>query len=133
MELELTRQYFTEGTNGTLACNGNVLCATIELPWKNNSARISCIPEGRYRLVKRYSPHLQHHYQLENVPGREYILIHPANNALKELQGCIAPVSLLTGTGQGSLSVKAMEGLRQYLKPVFDLNQPVFITIKIEL
>jgi DNA-binding transcriptional ArsR family regulator len=32
-----------------------------------------------------------------NVPQLEYILIHPANDALKELQGCIAPVWLITG------------------------------------
>jgi len=32
-----------------------------------------------------------------NVPKPEYILIHPANDALKELQGFIAPVWLISG------------------------------------
>lgn len=54
MELELTREYFLHGTNGTLACKGLTICATIELPWKNNRACISCIPEGKYHLYKVY-------------------------------------------------------------------------------
>src|SRR6185312_722180 len=115
MELELLREYFSEGTNGTLACNGIRICATIELPWKNNSARISCIPEGRYLLEKRYSPKFRHHYLVNDVPDRQYILIHPANNALTELKGCIAPVSIIRGIGQGALSLQAMQHLSSYL------------------
>lgn len=130
MELELLREYFLQGTNGTLACNGIAICATIELPWKNNSARISCIPEGRYRLIKRYSPKFTNHYLLENVPDRQYILIHPANNALLELKGCIAPVSIITGIGQGSLSVKAMQAIHNHLAKVFGSDEKNFITIK---
>jgi hypothetical protein len=42
--------------------------------------------------------------QILNVPGREYILIHPADEALRELKGCIAPVRLLTGAGKGMCS-----------------------------
>jgi hypothetical protein len=72
---------------------------TIELPWKNNQAGVSCIPEGKYDLVKRWSPKFGSHLQILNVPGRELILIHPANDALLELRGCIAPVCLLTGAG----------------------------------
>jgi hypothetical protein len=68
-----------------------------------------CIPERRYSVVKRYSPKLKDHYLAADVPDCQYILIHPANNALLELKGCIAPVSIITGIGQGTLSVKAMQ------------------------
>ena len=133
MELELKRRYYPQGTNGTLAYNGLTICATIELPWKNNSTRISCIPEGRYSLIKRYSPHLKDHLMLEDVPDRQYILIHPANNALLELEGCIAPVSLITGIGQGIQSVLAMKKIISILAHAFDNKQPVFIIIKKEI
>jgi hypothetical protein len=49
--------------------------------------------------------------QILNVPGREYILIHLANEALRELKGCIAPVRLLTGAGKGICSRKALKTL----------------------
>lgn len=52
---------------------------------------------------------MKDHYLAADVPDCQYILIHPANNALLELKGCIAPVSIITGIGQGTLSVKAMQ------------------------
>lgn len=82
MEPELRREYYPDGTNGTIALNGITICATIELPWKNNCARVSCIPEGRYPVVKRYSHKFKHHYILEDVPQRQYIRRHPTNDAL---------------------------------------------------
>lgn len=104
LDILLVREYFKHGTNGTLYINGDKHCHTIELPWVHNRPRISCIPEGRYQLVKRYSPRFKHHLQLLDVPERDYILIHPANNAQQELQGCIAPVTAITGHGCGSQS-----------------------------
>jgi hypothetical protein len=45
------------------------------------------------------------------VPGRSFILIHPANNAALELRGCIAPVLKLTGAGTGNGSHAACNKL----------------------
>ena len=45
MKLRLCRNYFPNGTNGLLYDEmGELLCFTIELPWKNNERRESCIP-----------------------------------------------------------------------------------------
>ena len=38
MEPELTREYFLQGTNGTLGCNGVTICATIKLPWRKQES-----------------------------------------------------------------------------------------------
>jgi hypothetical protein len=130
MKLELIRTYFPEGTNGTLLLDGVILSATIELPWKNNQSRISCIPEGEYQLIKRYSPLFQWHLLLKDVPGRQLILIHPANDALIELKGCIAPVSFLTGIGKGSFSRLALNKITSILFPVLENRTIVFLTIK---
>jgi hypothetical protein len=129
MKLELNRTYFPEGTNGILLLDGVVLCATIELPWKNNQSRISCIPEGQYQLIKRYSPHFRWHLQLRNVPGRQLILIHPGNDAITELKGCIAPVSLLTGIGKGDFSKLAFKKITSRLFPFLENGSSVFLTI----
>lgn len=129
MKLELNRTYFPEGTNGILLLDGVVLCATIELPWKNNQSRISCIPEGKYQVIKRYSPHFRWHLQLRDVPGRQLILIHPGNDAVTELKGCIAPVSLLTGIGKGDFSKLAFKKITSRLFPFLENGSPVFLTI----
>ncbi|PPZ91802.1 hypothetical protein C3729_07000 [Cloacibacterium normanense] len=120
MEIVLERMYFPEGTNGFLSLNGKEICKTIELPWRNNKARVSCIPEGKYKIRKRYSAKFKWHLELINVKNRKYILLHPANNALKELNGCIAPVSQITGEGRGNESRKAFEKLKNLVFPYLE-------------
>ena len=127
MELELVRTYFPNGTNGVILLQ---LCNSIELPWHNNQHQISCVPEGRYELKKRYSPKFGWHLQLMNVKDRDLILMHPANDAVKELQGCIAPVSLLTAEGKGSRSKVALEKITSLAFPELEKGNKVFITIK---
>ena len=130
MELELTRSYYAGGTNGTLCVAGKLLCYTIELPWKSNKASQSCIPEGRYVLERRWSPRFGYHLWVRGVPGRSLILMHPANDALEELKGCIAPVSRLQGEGRGSCSKLALSKVLAVLHTAFETKQPPFLNIK---
>lgn len=129
MEVELMRTYHPEGVNGEIWINGVMQCFTIELPWLHNQKQISCIPEGNYLLGRRYSPRFKDHFLVTPVPGRSFILLHPANDARKELKGCIAPVTALTAPGKGTGSRKALEKLRSILYPAMQ-EQPVYITIK---
>ena len=127
MELELFRTYNPEGTNGELKL---MVCNTIELPWLQNKRNISCIPEGRYELKMRETKKRGQHLLVVNVKGRDGILIHPANDAKKDLQGCIAPVTTLTGPGKGSQSRLANEKLKALVLEAFEKREKVFITIK---
>jgi len=63
---------------------------TVELPWKNNQRRISCIPPDTYTAIKHLSPKFGPCLWIQDVPGRSEILIHPAN-FWHDLLGCIAP------------------------------------------
>ena len=130
MVLVLTRTYFPEGTQGVLEWNGTLVCYTIELPWLDNQRRISCISEGGYVLQKRFSPKFKWHLHLKNVPGRDFILIHPANDAKKELLGCIAPVTIQTGIGKGSGSRIALEKLKALVYKALANNEEVKIKIQ---
>jgi len=130
MELVLYRNYFKEGVNGTLFCNGRFICNTIELPWKENQPGISCIPEGTYEVKERRSLRYGDHLHVTKVYQRELILFHPANVALRELKGCIAPVSALTGEGRGILSRKAMDILMINIKSLKRSAEQLVITIK---
>ncbi len=129
MVLDLKRMYFPEGTQGDLEWNGTLFCYTIELPDLGNQRRISCIPEGIYVLQPRESAKLGWHLHLQKVPGRNLILIHPANDAKKELLGCIAPVSQLIGIGKGSNSRKALEKLRTIVGAALERKEEVQIRI----
>lgn len=130
MKLELIRTYHTGGVNGKLLIDGTKVCNTIELPWKENQSRISCIPEGVYQLTKRYSLRFGWHLLVNNVVNRSYILIHAYNDAVKESKGCIAPVSVLTGEGKGIRSRVALQLLLSIVYPELEKGNKIFIIIK---
>jgi hypothetical protein len=130
MKLILTRTYFPEGTNGKLECEGKFICNTIELPWKNNETKVSCIPEGKYFIRKRYSTKFNWHLEVENVTNRILILFHPANNALLELKGCIAPVTKLSGPGLGLKSRKAFGKLKDLVYASLDSRESVELIVQ---
>jgi hypothetical protein len=129
MELQLTRTYYPGGTNGRISKAGRRICDAIELPWLQNQPGLSCIPEGKYRIEMRYSRRFKTHMLLTGVPGRSLILIHPANNAVKELRGCIAPVSIHTGEGKGSGSLIAFDNLKRIISDALKTG-PVYLIIK---
>ena len=129
MNITILRSYFPGGTNGRLYINGVFQCYTIELPWLNNESQVSCIPEGEYFVEKRYSQHFGRHLLVAPVSGRQLILIHPANNALQELKGCIAPVtSLLQIPGQGNLSKRALNKIYALIFPALG-KETITLTI----
>jgi len=130
MVLVLSRTYFADGTNGKLECDGKLICNTIELPWKQNEKKVSCIPEGRYSVRRRHSDKFKWHLEVMNVENRKFILIHPANNALLELNGCIAPVTQFSGPGLGLMSRKAFYKLRDLVFKVVDRDEDVSLIVQ---
>lgn len=91
MEVLLKRDY--KGNDCTLGKMyfGESFVETLELPWKDNLPKISCIPDGEYEVEKTYSPSFKKQlWLIKNVPNRSGIRIHSAN-FVSELLGCIAP------------------------------------------
>ena len=129
MVLILSRTYFPDGTNGKLECEGKFICNTIELPWKKNETKVSCIPEGKYFIKKRYSNKFKCHLEVLDVKNRSLILFHPANNALQELNGCIAPVTKLSGPGMGLMSRKAFTKLKNLVYKALDDDESVELIV----
>ena len=130
MDALLLRTYGPAGVNGRLLFYGEEICRTVELPWKDNKPGVSCIPEGRYDLRRRFSPRFKNHFEILGVPGRKYILFHGGNNALKELRGCIAPVLQHTGEGRGIHSGMALQRMKDRLYPVLDKGIELTLTVK---
>ena len=86
----LTRtKYEDKQTLGVMHYLGTEICVTLELAWLDNNQRVSCIPLGKYKVVRRQSPKYGMHFHLTNVPNRSLILIHQANYHY-QLLGCIA-------------------------------------------
>lgn len=130
MELILSRVYHSEGVNGVISVSGRKVCSTIELPWKENEFGISCIPEGKYVLRLRSSERFKEHLEILDVPERRGILIHPANYALTELRGCIAPVLKTIAPGKGVFSRNALAKVLAVSRPIIEKKKVLYLIIK---
>ena len=93
VNLLLIRDTFTDtSTMGELFVNGERMCDTLELPWKDNQKSISCIPAGEYsvrlRPARQSATRDYLHLLVQDVKDRSYILFHRGNTA-KDTRGCI--------------------------------------------
>jgi hypothetical protein len=111
MYLHLKR-YFDNGvqTTGILKlCDsqGNTLLIfdTLELGYKNNERGISCIPTGVYVVQRKTSYRHGQCFELQNVLGRDNILIHKGNFN-EDTKGCI-----LIGNGYKDINFDEMPDL----------------------
>ena len=90
--LLLIRDTFTDkSTLGKLYFNGEFYGHTLELPWKDNEKRASCIPKGVYEVKKRHTEESKYKYEhlhILDVENRELILLHIGNYP-KNSKGCI--------------------------------------------
>lgn len=85
----------TLGILHTVSNNQLFVAKTMELPDKDNAAKISCIPTGIYKCKYTLSPSFgKHTYEILDVPNRAGIRIHSANYA-SQLLGCVALGSAL--------------------------------------
>ncbi len=106
----------------------NVKC--LELPFLENAQEISCIPEGVYDCVRIHHKKFGVCFLVENVPGREGILIHIGNYASgkkKDTRGCILPgLRFVDLNKDGNLDVanstEAMNLLRSILPAKFKIH-----------
>lgn len=129
MVFTLQRSYHKEGTNGALFYQDTFFCFIIELPFLDNVKFKSCIPEGTYTLKPRYSEKFKNHLLVSGVKNRSLILLHPANDAQKDLKGCLAPVSYLTGIAKGLYSKPQLEKLVALCHQAFERNEVVELRI----
>lgn len=89
MELKgkICREYYSKQTKGVLELTDletdKVVfsCKTLELPDLKNATNVSCVLEGIFKVVPRYSKKYGHHLHITDVDGRGYILIHWGNFA----------------------------------------------------
>jgi len=90
--LLLIRDTFTDkSTIGKLYFDGEFYGHTLELAWKDNKKRVSCIPKGVYEVKKRHTEESKYKYQhlhILDVENRELVLIHIGNYP-KNSKGCI--------------------------------------------
>ena len=87
VEVIRLQSYGEDGTFGVIRINGELVCLSLELPWKNNQRDISCFPEGQYIAKRIKSEKFGETFQLIGVPGRDHIEFH-IGNTVDDTHGC---------------------------------------------
>jgi hypothetical protein len=101
-------------------------CCTLELPDKNNQSRVSCIPHAEYTVKRRVSQKYGNHFHIQDVPNRDFILIH-TGNFYYEILGCVLvgdTLSDINGDGYKDIinSKKTMSKLLEIMPNSFKLE-----------
>ena len=99
---------------------------TLELPCKDNKRRVSCIPEGEYKVIKHISPKFGECLWIQDVPNRSEILVHRGNYHTQILGCVLAGLDLKDINKDGykdvTSSVKAMKKLLKVVPQEFTLT-----------
>jgi hypothetical protein len=94
---------------------------TGELPWRDNSIGVSCIPIGKYKCVWNFSPRLGWGYLITGVPERSGVRIHVANfcglaseGFKQELHGCVALGLTLSKLGKQKMLISSRIAISRF-------------------
>jgi hypothetical protein len=95
VKIEILRKYQPgRATIGILSVDDTVRMLTLELPWRNNEIKKSCIPEGTYTceaVSNRQTSGgllMPRTFVVTGTAPRSGILFH-IGNAVKDTEGCI--------------------------------------------
>ena len=88
---------------------------TVEDAWRSNETKVSCIPVGRYKIMRHKSPRFGNVYKVLDVPEREHILIH-AGNTHRDTEGCILLGMQYGKIGSDSAILASRSAFLQFMK-----------------
>lgn len=131
-QLKISREYYSNGTIGTMSYNGVDICRCIEPPKSDNHAGLTCIPEGNFTVLIRSTKEKGLHLWIADVPVRGHVLVNSEDNTSNAINSNIVPVTGFSDRGVGQYSRNAMQLLMDVLKPDLFKSKPVtlFITSK---
>lgn len=87
---------------------------TLELRWRNNIKKGSCIPAGRYECKRVKSPKFGETFEITNVPDRENILFH-SGNTIKDSSGCILIGEQFGNLGSLTAILCSKKGFKEFM------------------
>ena len=101
---------------------------TVEDAWRSNETKVSCIPVGRYKIIRHKSPRFGNVYKVLDVPEREHILIH-AGNTHRDTEGCILLGMQYGKIGSDSAILASRSAFLQFMKLMENTSEAQLLII----
>ena len=116
MTIELIRVGSSNrGTFGVLRHDQIPFALTLERPWVDNQANVSCIPAGHYTCQRVRSPKFGDTFEVTNVPNRSHVLFHKGNT-VDETHGCILVAEEFSGTFDHPMLASSARGFGELMQ-----------------
>lgn len=116
MKIELLRVgQSNRGTFGVLRQQEIPFALTLERPWVDNQANISCIPAGSYTCQRIRSPKFGDTFEVTNVPNRSHVLFHKGNT-VEDTHGCILVAEEFSGTFDHPMLASSQRGFGELMQ-----------------
>ncbi len=120
MTLELIRVGSSNrGTFGVLRHDQIPFALTLERPWVDNQANVSCIPVGHYTCQRMRSPKFGDTFEVTQVPNRSHVLFHKGNT-VDETHGCILVAEEFSGTFDHPMLASSARGFGELMQLMED-------------
>lgn len=103
------------GVFGVLLDGDIPFAVTLELPWKDNKEKESCIPIGTYLCERVLSPNFGNTFEVTGVDNRTHILFHKGNLDDDTL-GCILVGEMFGSLCDESGILKSGQGFGEFLQ-----------------
>lgn len=111
---------------------GKVL-TTVEPAWQQNRQNISCGPNGKFELVKRWSERYGNHFHVIDIYGRSLMLFH-VGNFQKDTDGCVLPGFGFTDIDKdGHLDTVSSASAMKWLNKTLPFRSDLLITSEFKL
>ncbi len=112
---------------GVLCMDGEPLCVTLELPWRENAKDISCIPAGIYtcrRTFKRTTKggmEIPETFEIMRVSNRSGVLFHVGNYP-HDTHGCILLGTSFATASPDPMICQSTSAFRNFMKEMQEVN-----------
>lgn len=108
-------------------------CRTLEPQWNSNKESDSCMPNGWYWLVKRWSDQYKNHFEIQDVDYRTWMLLH-FGNYRKNTEGCVLPgKDFIDIDGDGHKDVTSSKKVMGKLNELLPHKIPIFFSSEFTL
>ena len=119
-----------DSTFGVLIKDNTPFAVTLERPWLDNKADISCISSSNYVCERVNSPKFGETFEVKGVLGRSHVLFH-AGNTEHDTHGCILVAEEFGKINGKGAVLDSKKGFNEFLSLLKGIDEFQLIIVEV--